>query len=402
MGTIGGFESAAFAARPPPEKKEPYIGPRGNISQGGGAFLNHPNNVTDLRKVHIPKFAGHRPYQNVVPRGGRLGYGSFHFDKPPLTKGRTYITPGYAGFVRGAQDTIQQSANLHPSPSQEWIDDRVSAEYDKLRDYKAEVGGLVPGYRGHVPGGMRNIGVSSFGGLSTWQGFPTHLKWAQSRHDAAHERAQAFARSAFLSSAAAGALEAAAAAQAPAPPPPPPPADDFLARLEAATSGLFDKKPSMQRPASAEALPSQIDRHSLAFTEAKMRRATVGAAIDLHAEGIEERSGGMVPPHAAIAAAKAARRGAALMAEHASKVNAEKKLQEYRMALKSGIVEQGVTPGYKGHVPRHRDNVGVSPYRGRGADSKNLIGRVPSKSAIKPPSRPQSARGARKGEVVVL
>ena len=65
-------------------------------------------------------------------------------------------------------------------------------------------------------------------------------------------------------------------------------------------------------------------------------------------------------------------------------------------------VVAGIVPGYKGHVPRHRDNVGVSPYRGRGADSKNLIGRVPSKSAIKPPSRPQSARGARKGEVVVL
>ena len=43
-----------------------YRGPRGNISQGGGAFLNHPENKVSERAKRIPGYQGHRPYANVV------------------------------------------------------------------------------------------------------------------------------------------------------------------------------------------------------------------------------------------------------------------------------------------------------------------------------------------------
>ena len=146
-----------------------------------------------LRKVHIPKFAGHRPYQNVVPRGGRLGYGSFHFDKPPHEGPNVH----HARLRRNVRGAGHHPAVREPASVALARVDRRSGlgEYDKLRDYKAEVGGLVPGYRGHVPGGMRNIGVSSLAASAHGRASRTHLKWAQSRHDAAHERAQAFARS---------------------------------------------------------------------------------------------------------------------------------------------------------------------------------------------------------------
>ena len=84
-----------------------------------------------------------------------------------------------------------------PSPSRTWHDHRASTrQYESTRDYRAEVGGLVPGYKGHVPAALRKIGGSNYGGLITRQGFPDHMKWAQSRHDAEYAQAKVVASNA--------------------------------------------------------------------------------------------------------------------------------------------------------------------------------------------------------------
>ena len=342
-------------------KRSNYVGPRRNISQSGGAFLRHPEGPTEQRRHRVPKYCGHRPYSNVVPKAVAFG-GSDHFDKPPHVRGDTFVTPGFTGVIRGAQETIGQSANKLPSPSREWFDSRRKGE--NVRDYRGEVGGLVPGYRGHVPGAFHRIGGSNYGGLVTRQGYPDHLKWAQARHDVTFAYADRDAA-------------ASVAAQ----------------RAEVAAL-LFDKPglsesasvPSMQRPASA---------------------------VELKAAGIVERSRGMVPPHAALAAAQAAARGDAMRAEFASKVAAEKQLAELRVKTQSNVMrhgsaqstgmgmrEFGHTPGYNGHIPRSRDAVGLSQYHDRSLPGRDPKRMDDARTAKLPAKRPQSARGPKKGEVV--
>lgn len=340
-------------------------GPRGNISQGGGAFLRHPEGPSDKRRHRVPKYAGHRPYSNVMPVP--IGHGGVgHFDRTPHVKGNSYVVPGYAGHVAGAQETFAQTHCLLPSPSQKWLDSRHSAAmFDSKRDYRAEVGGLVPGYKGHVPEALRHIGASTYGGLMTRQGFPDHLKWAQSRHDMPFAQAHAQA--------------AAATQQQQAPP------------QAAASDGLFEKPSLMQaslpRPASA---------------------------VELRAQGIWERSGGAVPMHAALAAAQAAARNASIKADFDATRAAEAKLAELRTKTKSDTVRQGVLPGYNGHMPRSRESVARSAFREEGLNSVQ-VGRkqfrhlrvadkvgapASARQGQRPNSRPQSARGARPGELV--
>lgn len=322
-----------------------YVGPRGNISQGGGAFLRHPEGPSELRRHRVPKYAGHRPYSNVVPKPFARG-GINHFDRAPHVRGDTYVTPGFAGVIRGAQDTIGQSANKLPSPSQQWLDARLTAkQYENTRDYRSDVGGLVPGYKGHVPGALRNIGSSNYGGLVTRQGYPDHLKWAQARHDVTFAKA----------------------------------AQDIAAQRAEVAALLFDKpslrQGSLQRPASA---------------------------AELTAVGIVQRSAGMVPPHAALAAAQAAARGANIRADFEAKVAAEKKLAEGRVKTQSDIVSRGALPGYNGHMPRSREDVGLSQYCDRklpGRDPKRMDD---ARTHKLPQKRPQSARGPKRGEVLQI
>lgn len=268
---------------------------------------------------------GHRPFANVEPRPiGPEGahpawasapppkHGSRHFEQTPLRKGDTYVTPGYSGWVRGAQDTFGQSPCLLPTPDRVWYDTRSTAtQYNPQRSYRAEVGGVVPGYKGHMPESLRNAGSSNFGGVETRDMPGDHDRFAQSRHSASG-----------------------------------PPANRSLPRpgsnFEARCFGAVEQR----RPHSAR------------------------GAIESAALGIVARSGGVVPQSAALAAAKSAARGAARRAASASKAAADARLALIRSKTQSGFVNDGVVPGYRGHVPRYREDVGTSPYKGRGADSK--------------------------------
>ena len=68
-------------------EEPPYIGPRGNISQGGGAFLHHPVGATEMRQHRIRGYMGHRPFVNVLPQPSSHAPAFHHFEK-----GGTHVT----------------------------------------------------------------------------------------------------------------------------------------------------------------------------------------------------------------------------------------------------------------------------------------------------------------------
>jgi hypothetical protein len=290
-----------------------YVGPRGNISQGGGAFLRHPKNPVETRRKHLPGYLGHRPFSNVVPQevGSRGAYptwahapppksGSRHFEQAPLVKGDTNITPGYAGWVRGAQETFGQSPCLLPAPDRIWFDTRPTAmQYNNSRSYRAEVGGIVPGYRGHMPGSLRNVGSSNYGGVEP--GARQHSLHGQANPPAQRPRS--------------------------APPQRPTAARDSI---ESAAFNIVER--------SGGVVPEWAAR-------AAAKAAARGAAI-----------------RAAAASKVAAEARLAQM--------------RLKTPERSQTVRTGVMPGYRGHVPRYHEEVGTSPYRtadsryrgGRGAE----------------------------------
>jgi hypothetical protein len=294
-----------------------YHGPRGNISQGGGAFLRHAESTETIRVSQVPGYLGHRPFRDVVSQpivrqqqvSGAINASSGFFDRPPVVKGETYITPGYSGWVPGAQHLTAQTACRLPTPIKAWLDTRETAtQYDQPRSFREEVGGLMPGYKGHMPGASRKIGASNYGHIVARDakdaaGERAQSRWAQSRHTQGGVTVQ---------------------------------------------NGLFE------RPTSAL---NDIERA---------------------AAGVVQRSGGMVSPAAALAAARHAARGAIMRMQHEARVANDARLQEHRSKLQSSTVKQGLMPGYRGHVPREREEVGNSPFRGRGVDSKHFVGQVPT------------------------
>lgn len=320
-----------------------YSGPRGNISQGGGAFLNHAESKETVRVSQLPGYLGHRPFRDVVSKpivkqqqvSGAINASSGFFDRPPIVKGNTYITPGYSGWVPGAQHLTAQTACRLPTPMKAWVDTReTAAQYDQPRSFREEVGGLMPGYKGHVPGATRKIGASNYGNIvsrdaTNAAGARTHSRWAQSRHTQGGVTVQ---------------------------------------------NGLFD------------------------------RPTTSMNDIERAAAGVVQRSGGMVSPAAALAATRHAARGAIMRMQHEAALANDAQLKEQRGKLESGTVRQGLMPGYRGHVPRGVEEVGNSPFRGRGVDSKHFVGQVPTAANrfknTGPPKeeakRPHSAREARR------
>ena len=331
-------------------KNFPDPGPRGNISQGGGAFLRHPEGPTDTRRHRVPKYAGHRPFENVRPRSARRG-GSDHFDRQPHVKGSTYVVPGYTGFVPGAQETLGQTACLLPSPSCEWLDARQAPKkYENANQYRSEVGGIVPGYKGHVPGALRTIGASNYGALMTRE-LPDRFRWAQGR-----------SKSPFM-----------------------PP-----------------QQPAALEPTMTQSVSSPFLFEKQGLTEQQQQPLS---AVELHAQAIFQRNGGTVPRHAALAAAQAAAKGITVREHFAAKLANETKIAEQRLKTRSNTVRQGVLPGYNGHMPRSRESVSRSAFREEGLNSLQ-VGRKQFRDLRiadgieKPASRPQSARGPRPGEVV--
>lgn len=331
-----------------------YSGPRGNISQGGGAFLNHAESKETRRVSRLPGYLGHKPFVDVESRpihqqrqiSGAINASSGFFDRPPIVKGDTYVTPGYTGWVPGAQHLNAQTASRLPAPIKAWVDTRpTTAQYNQTRDFREEVGGLMPGYTGHMPEAPRRVGESNYGHIvarDAAQAAGAPSRWAQSRH------------------------------------------------LQGATvhNGLFERDPVSLN------------------------------AIERAAAGVVQRSGGAVPAHAALAAARQAAKGAIMRAQHQAKQEQDKKDKEYRGKLESGLVRQGLLPGYRGHVPRESEVVGAAPFRGRGADSKHFVGQVPtaanrfkntrSEADLKRPQsarestrRPLSARGQSRSQVTV-
>ena len=192
----------------------------------------------------------------------------------PREELRTHIVPGYTGVVPGAAHLIESSSNKLRTPNKEWIDHRHTArQYENHIDYRREVNGIVPGYRGHMPGALRQAGSSNYGGLHVRT---SPDKWAQARH---------------------------------------------------AKSPAFDAR--------------EVSRFDY----------------------------GIVAPAAAAAAVEAAReRGAKIRAQMAEKDAAERFSALVRSKIETGIMQQGIVPGYKGHVPRYKEEIGTSPYKGRGAD----------------------------------
>jgi len=81
------------------------------------------------------------------------------------------VMPGYAGFRPGARDHHNKSAFggiEHSGPQGQGPD--LKAGWDKKRmdpgtDYKQVVGGMVPGYTGHVPLAIAKTGESHWGKL---------------------------------------------------------------------------------------------------------------------------------------------------------------------------------------------------------------------------------------------
>ena len=96
----------------------------------------------------------------------------------------------------------------------------------------------------------------------------------------------------------------------------------------------------------------------------------------------------------------------AIRADFAAKSKIQKMDAEERLTTKSGFVQQGMLPGYKGHVPRHRDHVGTSAYEDRplrklAVQSKRVYGQPDwYKPSVPKQRRPQSARGPKPGEIV--
>ena len=334
-------------AEPKAQRKEvvlgdkEYRGPRGNISQGGGAFLNHPQSKVTQRTRRISGYQGHKPFADVVSRplsaAQQLrGVTPLNaFEHKPIVQGSTYVVPGYSGWVPGAQATLGETACRHPSPSKRWADRRVTQDSRDSRNYRAEVNGIVPGYKGHIPGGMQKIGGSKYGGIQMRAHVRGVQRWTQSRLN-----------------------ESTGAAPTPD-----------------------------SRPKSARArMETPDDVRPMSF-----RTAMADETIAPIAEGVMRRSGGMVPRAAAFAAVRTALRGEYMRKQHETKLAEESSVNEYRTKTQSGIVTAGLVPGYKGHVPHHRGEVGISPYKGRGADSGRPLG-VPAafapRSAFHAPPTP--------------
>lgn len=234
-----------------------------------------------------PGPANHRPPSSTTtkPEHGylfeRATYGlGPDGNKHPFPHPRTSTVPGYTGVQAGSQHILATSTNKLPTPVKEWRDTRATAkQYETVGSYRDEVNGVVPGYKGHIPGVLRNCGTSNYGGV---QRYASPDRWAQGRH----------------------------------------------------------------------AARSEVDHLTT-------------ARADYHS----------VVPAAARAAFEAAqKRAEAIRAAVAQKAFEEARSAAVRPRTTSGIVERGVTPGYKGHVPRYVEEVGISPYRGRGADSTTQLG----------------------------
>ena len=318
-----------------------YHGPRGNISQGGGAFLNHRESKEVNRHPRVPGYLGHKPFMDVVSKpvvhqqqvSGAIGASSHHFEREPVVRGSTYITPGYSGWIPGAQQLTAQTACRLPAPVKAWHDNReTAAQYDNLRSFRDEVGGVMVGYKGHVPGSQVKIGASNYGNIVARDAAgpsKAQSRWAQSRHTM-------------------GAT---------------------------VHNGLFDRAPAGL------------------------------SDIEFAAAGVVQRSGGMVPPAAALAAARAAAQGAVMRAAHAQKLERNATLSGERLKTVMRDHNAYRTPGYKGHVPRYREEVGTSPYRARDAfrsSSSKSAAELPKRPmSAREPKRPLSARGPAKQQVRV-
>lgn len=101
-----------------------------------------------------------------------------------------------------------------------------------------------------------------------------------------------------------------------------------------------------------------------------------------------QRSGGVVPRAAALAAAKTAARGAAMQQAHANSLAERAFAAQQRLSTESGVVRKGVMPGYKGHMPRSREEVGSSPFRSRSGGDGGPLGGLGSKIAGGQPQQP--------------
>lgn len=265
----------------------------GSAAESNGGFMySCPPEQEQPRQVKMPGYLGHRPLIAVAGDGNSpnpkhgylferatygLGPGKVH----PHPNPQNSTLPGYTGVQSGAMHLLETSTfNKIRSPGKEWVDNRPTVkQYHNQRSYREEVNGIVPGYRGHMPGALRSCGTSNYGGLVR-QASPN--TWAQARH-AKHPGFE---------------------------------------NLETARSDFTAVVPEMARAAAVEAF----------------RRGT------------------------------AIRESMALMAAE------EARSAKIRSTTTSGMVERGVMPGYNGHVPRYVEEVGVSPYRGRGADSATQLG----------------------------
>jgi len=171
----------------------------------------HPGDVTEEDDHHrnhsrgvIPGYQGHVPRARdtfgVTAVGGlapesntgkhkKLGAMSGHAEPVPWEKNydwetqvynkfsekKTGVMPGYAGFRPGARDVDGFAAFggiAHDGAKGRGDNAVQKAEWDTGRmkpdvDYRKEVNGIVPGYKGHVPNAIDKHGTSHFGAITT-------------------------------------------------------------------------------------------------------------------------------------------------------------------------------------------------------------------------------------------
>ena len=292
-----GWDVAGVANKPRPQYS-------GSAADSDGSFMYHKQPADVTRAKHMPGYLGHRPLLMVTPPRPRSAEAwaahmaamprshSAGWIRPPHPREElcTHIVPGYTGVVQGSAHLVESSSNKLRTPNKDWIDNRTTArQYDNpLNSYRGDVNGIVPGYRGHMPGALRQVGSSNYGGLERRASMD---KWSQGRH---------------------------------------------------ATHPAFEARET--------------------------------ARFDFAA----------VVPAAASAAAEAAfQRGQKIRQETAEKEAAERFSALVRSKITTGFMEQGIMPGYKGHVPRYRDEVGNSPYKGNGVDKNTKMGLIANNEALR-------------------
>jgi len=128
----------------------------------------------------VPGYGGHRPRAQHCY--GRSSFGDpngvSHAGKLRQQSQGKLERGGEDAFASGFANGVGIDASMHGHPNTK-VDSGTWAE--RLPDYKNQVGGIVPGYGGHVPRALHKYGASAVGSTPQFDGSPEKEEVAELR-----------------------------------------------------------------------------------------------------------------------------------------------------------------------------------------------------------------------------